>query len=93
MATACTTWFARQLLESVDDRLGHAALTRERDSSRVQDGQDGNKLELLKRYKFYLAFENSNVEDYVTEKVYQGLRVGSVPSRLWLSSHRSNRDR
>jgi len=35
---------------------------------------------LLKGYKFYLAFENSNVEDYVTEKVYQGLRVGCVPS-------------
>ncbi|KAG6509069.1 hypothetical protein ZIOFF_034460 [Zingiber officinale] len=30
-----------------------------------------NKVETLKRYKFSLAFENSNEEDYVTEKLFQ----------------------
>lgn len=34
---------------------------------------------LLHHYKFYLAIENSRDEDYVTEKLYQGLRAGSVP--------------
>ncbi|GFY89593.1 fucosyltransferase 11 [Actinidia rufa] len=36
---------------------------------------DGNvdKVETLKRYKFSLAFENSNEEDYVTEKFFQSL--------------------
>ncbi|XP_028765887.1 glycoprotein 3-alpha-L-fucosyltransferase A isoform X2 [Neltuma alba] len=38
-----------------------------------------DKVEALKRYKFSLAFENSNVEDYVTEKFFQSLVAGSVP--------------
>ncbi|MQL93495.1 hypothetical protein Taro_026137 [Colocasia esculenta] len=38
-----------------------------------------NKVETLKRYKFSLAFENSNEEDYVTEKFFQSLVAGAVP--------------
>ncbi|XP_024959893.1 glycoprotein 3-alpha-L-fucosyltransferase A isoform X2 [Cynara cardunculus var. scolymus] len=38
-----------------------------------------DKLEALKHYKFSLAFENSNAEDYVTEKYFQSLVAGSVP--------------
>lgn len=33
-------------------------------------------MEALKRYKFSLAFENSNEEDYVTEKFFQSLVAG-----------------
>ncbi|KAG7582529.1 Glycosyl transferase family 10 [Arabidopsis suecica] len=43
--------------------------------------RDGSveKVEALKRYKFSLAFENTNEEDYVTEKFFQSLVAGSVP--------------
>uniref|UniRef100_A0A1J3CWK7 Fucosyltransferase n=1 Tax=Noccaea caerulescens TaxID=107243 RepID=A0A1J3CWK7_NOCCA len=43
--------------------------------------RDGSveKVEALKHYKFSLAFENTNEEDYVTEKFFQSLVAGSVP--------------
>lgn len=37
-----------------------------------------NKVDTLKRYKFSLAFENSNEEDYVTEKYFQSLVAGNT---------------
>ncbi|KAL5788320.1 hypothetical protein ACOSP7_005269 [Xanthoceras sorbifolium] len=45
---------------------------------RNRDGRV-DKVETLKRYKFSLAFENSNEEDYVTEKFFQSLVAGTVP--------------
>lgn len=45
---------------------------------RNRDGRV-DKVEALKHYKFSLAFENSNEEDYVTEKFFQSLVAGSVP--------------
>jgi glycoprotein 3-alpha-L-fucosyltransferase len=38
-----------------------------------------DKVSLISRYKFYLAFENSIEPDYVTEKFFQPLAVGTVP--------------
>ncbi|GJJ74907.1 hypothetical protein EMPS_07265 [Entomortierella parvispora] len=35
--------------------------------------------ELVSHYKFYLALENTNCEDYITEKLWRPLAVGSVP--------------
>lgn len=40
------------------------------------------KLELIARYPFTIAFENSIATDYVTEKFYDPLVVGSVPVYL-----------
>ncbi|CAH9125797.1 unnamed protein product [Cuscuta epithymum] len=40
---------------------------------------DVKKVDTLRHYKFSLAFENSNEEDYVTEKFFQSLVAGSVP--------------
>lgn len=44
-----------------------------------------DKVETLKRYKFSLAFENSNEEDYVTEKFFQSLVAGMKITRLFHS--------
>eukprot|EP00906_Rhabdomonas_costata_P002974 RCo004609 len=35
--------------------------------------------ETLAQYKFYLAFETESCKDYVTEKFFRALYVGSVP--------------
>ena len=37
---------------------------------------------LLHHYKFYLAVENTREPDYITEKLWQGLRAGAVPIYL-----------
>ena len=34
---------------------------------------------LKRKYKFYLAFENSNCKDYITEKLWDALRDGLLP--------------
>lgn len=44
------------------------------------------KVEALKRYKFSLAFENSNEEDYVTEKYFQSLVAGMRRILFFLSA-------
>lgn len=40
------------------------------------------KQDVLSQYMFYLAFENTIEEGYVTEKVYDGLIAGTVPVYL-----------
>ncbi|KAN0047739.1 hypothetical protein ACTA71_002124 [Dictyostelium dimigraforme] len=40
------------------------------------------KMAVLKRYTFSIAFENSLCEDYVTEKLWESLSVGTIPIYL-----------
>jgi len=45
----------------------------------MQGSRDENKLNLMRTYKFSLAFENSETTDYVTEKFWGSLVAGAVP--------------
>ena len=40
---------------------------------------DDTFLRLVSRYKFTLAFENAIADDYITEKLWRPLKLGSVP--------------
>lgn len=40
-------------------------------------------VDVIKHYKFYLAFENSDCIDYVTEKYWRALGMGQVPVVAW----------
>jgi len=42
-------------------------------------GSRGSKVDLVRRYALYLAFENQNVDDYVTEKLWGALDAGVLP--------------
>jgi hypothetical protein len=39
-------------------------------------------LELLAKYKFVIAIENAICDDYITEKLWRALQLGSVPLYL-----------
>ena len=47
------------------------------DPANRRDGK--TKLRILARYKFYLAFENCDADDYVSEKLFDGFFAGTVP--------------
>ena len=50
-----------------------------RNKELAEDKRRETKLETIANYKFTLAFENSISRDYVTEKFFDPLIVGSVP--------------
>jgi len=52
-----------------------------KDEPRLKNGETrtDSKQKILSRYKFYLAFENRIIQDYVSEKVFDGLLSGSLP--------------
>lgn len=39
----------------------------------------GQKLDIVKNYKFTIAFENAIADDYITEKLTEPMIVGSIP--------------
>jgi hypothetical protein len=45
----------------------------------IDDGGLEGKIAIMRSYLFHLAFENSNEEDYVTEKLWGTLQAGTLP--------------
>ena len=60
----------------IDEKLPHCASAT---LAREDVNRDPSKECVLWSYKFYIAFENSEQPGYMTEKLWQGLKVGSVP--------------
>ncbi|MDO5470014.1 MAG: glycosyltransferase family 10 [Akkermansia sp.] len=48
-------------------------------SKRVDKNWNSSKINFLKKYKFTIAFENTNRDGYITEKLIDPLLAGSVP--------------
>jgi len=68
-----------ELMKHMDiDSYGKSQANREleKDTGRI------TKLDVISGYLFYLAFENSNAVDYVSEKMFDGLIAGTVPVYL-----------
>lgn len=73
------TDYVRELMRHMEvDSYGRCLNNR----SLPDDRGRATKLDTLARYRFTLAFENSRAPDYVTEKFYHPLLVGSVPVYL-----------
>ncbi|XP_076803367.1 4-galactosyl-N-acetylglucosaminide 3-alpha-L-fucosyltransferase FUT6-like [Clavelina lepadiformis] len=50
------------------------------ESDPIPHGDNKNTENFIKRYKFYIAFENNlYCKDYITEKLFRSLRAGTVP--------------
>lgn len=80
--------FVKKLLEHKEvDCLGPVLNNITKETGRVgKKNNDGNfinwrdeKLEIIKNYKFTIAFENEQAKNYVTEKIFQPLLIGSIP--------------
>ncbi|KAI1294997.1 Alpha 1,3 fucosyltransferase [Mortierella claussenii] len=75
-------YMVNQLLKYINiDIYGHCIRNRAWPQTPTSDGgmKDMDIVELISHYKFYLAIENGNCEDYVTEKLEQTFAAGAVP--------------
>lgn len=74
---SCREEYLAELMKYVDiDSFGRLY------NNRTMKGEDKgweSKIALYRQYKFVLAFENSILDDYVTEKLYDPLIAGVVP--------------
>ncbi|KAF9942839.1 Alpha-(1,3)-fucosyltransferase 11 [Mortierella alpina] len=70
----------RQLQRYIDvDIYGGCRYNRNRDWPVDANGQGLTDVAVASRYKFYLAIENTNCDDYVTEKLERAVASGAVP--------------
>jgi hypothetical protein len=73
----------RQSLQSLRRRLNVHSYGKVFQNRGITDDQwRPSKLEIIANYKFDLSFENAIAEDYVSEKLYDPLVVGTVPVYL-----------
>ncbi|CAF0914949.1 unnamed protein product [Brachionus calyciflorus] len=68
--------FISKLMKKIDiDSYGFCLRNKETHTSVRMQGN----IELYSKYKFVIAIENSNCEDYVTEKLVHAVASGSIP--------------
>ncbi|KAM9978086.1 hypothetical protein ACTFIY_011852 [Dictyostelium cf. discoideum] len=60
------------------DSYGHCNHNKQQRQTKAQD-YNGAKMEISSSYKFVMSFENSETDDYVTEKLFGVFTIGSVP--------------
>ncbi|KAG0377141.1 Alpha-(1,3)-fucosyltransferase 11 [Mortierella sp. AD032] len=83
IVSSCTSengrrFYIKQLLKYINiDIYGHCMTNK--DWPNHADGKPFSDREIVARYKFYLSIENSNCDDYVTEKIERPYAVGVVP--------------
>jgi len=72
--------FLNQLMKHMKvDSFGFCSNNKDVYEEDEGDNNWNTKMNTIRKYKFTLAFENSNDRDYVTEKFFQPLEAGSVP--------------
>jgi hypothetical protein len=72
--------YLQEMMKHVQvDSYGACANNKHGGEKGSKGGWFKSKLELLRKYKFTLAFENGNIIDYVSEKLFMPLVAGSVP--------------
>ena len=74
------TNFIRKMMEHIHiDSFGHCLHNKKEPPEWSKGNRDRTKENIISHYKFTLAFENSDDDYYITEKLYQPLMMGSVP--------------
>ncbi|KAF9167251.1 Alpha-(1,3)-fucosyltransferase 11 [Actinomortierella ambigua] len=71
-------YYVKQLLKYIDVDI-YGKCLKNKEWPKNEHGKDLSASEVVAPYKFYLAIENSNCDDYVTEKLERPLRLGVVP--------------
>ncbi|KAI7852385.1 hypothetical protein BDC45DRAFT_545898 [Circinella umbellata] len=72
-ATSGRQHYVEQLMKYIDiDSYGDCLR-----NQKFPEGKD--RMQLMSEYKFYLAIENANCDDYVTEKLFDTFSVSTVP--------------
>ncbi|KAI8097198.1 uncharacterized protein BX664DRAFT_258094 [Halteromyces radiatus] len=79
IASNCNAWnnrhlYIQELMKYINvDSYGHCL------NNKPSPSSEEERADLLRQYKFYLAVENSNCDDYVTEKLFDTFMASTVP--------------
>ncbi|EKX40875.1 hypothetical protein GUITHDRAFT_75190, partial [Guillardia theta CCMP2712] len=80
----CRSEYARELMEHVEVHSYGRCLNNRPFPPAFSTARKGkkfwlDKVRIMQNYTFALVFENSNMHDYVTEKLFQALLAGCIP--------------